>query len=107
MSATVVHTSINLYLNIFISSDVVKSRIFWQRYVDRTEGVRYQLTTLRQTPSLLKVLTNFTFEEFEELCCKDCHTIVTNARSTELQKQVSGRPPKLNPEQHLLHFILY
>ena len=78
-----------------------------QRYVDRSEGVRDQLTTLRRTPSLFKVLTNFTLEEFEELCCKVCHTIVINARSTGLQKKVSGRPSKLSPEQRVLHFILY
>ena len=78
-----------------------------QRYVDRSEGVRDQLTTLRRTPSLFKVLTNFTLEEFEELCCKVCHTIVTNARSTGLHKRVSGRPPKLSPDQRVLHFILY
>jgi hypothetical protein len=78
-----------------------------QRYVGRSEGVRDQLTTLRRTPSLFKVLTNFTLEECEELCCKVCHTIVTKARSTWLQKRMSGRPPKLSPDQRVLHFILY
>ena len=46
-----------------------------QRYVHHSEGVRDQLAT----PSLFKVLTNFTLREFEELCSKICYVIAMNA----------------------------
>ena len=78
-----------------------------QEYVDKEEGVRDVLATLRRTPSLFKALTNFSAEEFEDLCISVCPVIFMNARSTGAPKSHFGRQPKLSPAQRLLHFIMY
>ena len=53
-----------------------------QTYVDHEEGVRDQLCILEKSPSLFKVITNFTNEEFQELCEIVCPLITLTARST-------------------------
>ena len=78
-----------------------------QNFVNRDVGARDQLGTLLQTPSLFKVLTNFSGDQFEELCSKVCPTIMMYARSTGQLRSGAGRPPKLTPQQRLLHLIFY
>ena len=65
------------------------------------------LGSMRSTPSLFKVLTNFSIEEFDELYHIVCPTISAHARSTGDIRILPGRPSKLNPEQRLLGFLLY
>lgn len=78
-----------------------------QNFVNPHVGVRNQLASLLQTPSLLKVLTNFTVDQFEELCSAVCPLLILYARSTGKLRSGAGRPPKLSPQQRLLHFIFY
>ncbi|CAM6084930.1 unnamed protein product [Calypogeia fissa] len=52
-------------------------------------------------------LTNFTLEEFAELCDQVCPTIERNARSSGTSHKLKGRLCKASPEQRLLSFILY
>jgi len=78
-----------------------------QTFVNSLVGVRDQLATLLQTPSLFKVLTNFTADEFEELASAVCPIVATHARTTGAPRSVFGRRPKLTPEQRLLHLIFY
>ncbi|CAM6102317.1 unnamed protein product [Calypogeia fissa] len=58
-------------------------------------------------PQQFKDLTNFTIEEFEELCRLVCPIIEGNARSTRSSHIESGRPCKLSPDQWLMSFVLY
>ena len=62
---------------------------------------------MRSTPDLFKVLTNFSIEEFDELCTIICPTIIANARSTSDLRIFPGRRSKLTPKQRLLGFVLY
>ena len=50
-------------------------------YVDPNEGVTDVLSTLSATPSYFKIITNFTQEEFNELCQLVCPYLDGNARS--------------------------
>jgi hypothetical protein len=75
--------------------------------VNREEGVRDVLASMRTTPTLFKGNTNFTLPEFDELCALVTPFIVDNARSTGEGHISRGRPMKLSPEQRLLNFILY
>ena len=79
----------------------------YQSFVNKLMGVRDQMTTIFQTPSLFKFLTNFTAEEFEELCGLVCPMISSQARATGAPRTVFGRRPKLCPQQRLLHLIFY
>ena len=47
----------------------------YQSFVNKLMEVRDQLTTILQTLFLFKVLTNFSAEEFEELCGLVCPMI--------------------------------
>jgi len=48
-----------------------------QAFVDRSnKGVRDQLAILQKSPSLFKVITNFTCDEFQELCELVCPLIL-------------------------------
>jgi hypothetical protein len=78
-----------------------------QTYVNQALGVRDQLAVLLQTPSLFKILTNFTAEEFEELCGAVCPLIESNARTTGAPRSVFGRRPKLSSQQRVLHLVFY
>ena len=78
-----------------------------QDLVNPHEGVHDILGSMRSTPGLFKVLTNFSIEEFDELCTIVCPTIIANARSTGDLHIFPGSPFKLTPEQHLLDFALY
>lgn len=78
-----------------------------QRFVDRTVGVRDQLSMLLRMPSLFHTMTNFSIDEFDELCGKVCPLIDFNARHTGEPRHPAGRPPKLRPEQRLLAFLLF
>ena len=62
---------------------------------------------MRSTPDLFKVLTNFSIEEFDELCTIVCPTIIANARLIGDLCILLGRPSKLTPKQCLLGFVLY
>ena len=76
-----------------------------QAFVNSLVEVRDQLGTLPQTPPLFKVLTNFTAEEFEELCAAVCPIISIHARKTGDPRSCFRRPPKLIPEQRVLHLF--
>ena len=78
-----------------------------QDSVNPQEGVRDVLGSMSSTPGLFKTLTNFSTEEFDNLCQIVCPTISTHARSTGDLRVLPGRPSKLNPEQRLLGFLLY
>ena len=78
-----------------------------QDSVNPHEGVRNMLGTMRSTPGLFKVLTNFSVKEFDDLCRIVCPTISAHARSTSDIHVLPGRPSKLNPQQRLLGFLLY
>ena len=78
-----------------------------QDSVNPQEDVRDVLGSMRSTPGLFKVLTNFSIEEFDELCSILCPTIIANARSTGGLCILPGHPSKLTPEQRVLGFILY
>ena len=78
-----------------------------QDSVNPHEGVRDVLGTMRSTLDLFKVLTNFSVEEFDDLCRIMCPTISAHARSTGDIHVLPGRPSKLNPQQRLLGFLLY
>ena len=75
--------------------------------VNPNEGVRDVLATMRSTPSLFKGNTNFTLQEFDELCLLVVSVIVANARGTGQNRILPGRPSKLSPEQRILNFLLY
>src|SRR5690349_2308366 len=62
-----------------------------QRFVDPDEGVRDQLYLLMKTPSLFKIMTNFTSPEFEELSATVCPILATTARSTGQPRGIFGR----------------
>ena len=70
------------------------------------EGIHDVLGSIRSTPSLFEVLTNFSIKEFEELCHIVCPTISAHAQSTGDIRVLLGRPSKLTPEQRLLGFLL-
>ena len=89
----------------FFNPDEFKNKD--QNFVNSNVGVRDQLATLLQTPSLFKVLIKFSAGQFEELCSAMCPTIMIDARSTGHLRSAAGRPPKLSPQQRLLHFIFY
>ena len=59
------------------------------------------------TPSLFKILTNFSIPEFAKLCHLVCLTIVAHAQSKGAIRVLSGHPLKLSLEQRLLGFLLY
>ena len=65
------------------------------------------LGSMRSTPRLFKVLTNFSIQEFDELCLMVCPTINALARSTCDVCVLLGRPSKLSLEQQLFGFLLY
>ena len=77
-----------------------------QDSVNSHEGVRDILGSTRSTPGLFKVPTNFSIEEFDELCIIVCPTIIANARSIGDLRILLGRPSKLTSER-LLGFVLY
>jgi hypothetical protein len=79
----------------------------FQQSVDPSVCVRDFLGTLSRCPSIFKTMTNFTVDEFEELCQKVCFTIATTARSTGEHIGGAGRPLKLTPPQRLLNLLLY
>ena len=78
-----------------------------QDSVNPHERVRDVLESMRSTPGLFKVLTNFSIEEFDGLCHIICPTISAHARSTGDIRVLPGCPSKLNPQQQLLGFLLY
>ena len=78
-----------------------------QDLVNPHEDVRDILGSMRSTPGLFKVLTNFFIEEFDELCTIVCPTIIANAQSTSDLCILSGQPSKLTPKQRLFGFVLY
>ena len=78
-----------------------------QDLVNPHEGGRDVLGSMRSTPGLFKVLTNFSVEEFDDLCRIVCPTINAHARSTDHIRVLPGRSSKLNPQQRLLGFLLY
>lgn len=78
-----------------------------QTTVNHNVGVTDILSRMREVPVLFKVLTNFEVREFDELSSLVCPTINDNARSTGVERVLSGRPMKLTPEQRLLNFIMY
>lgn len=65
------------------------------------------LGQLAKNLSQFRDLTNFSVEEFFELCKRVVPTIESNARSTGRRHVVSGHPSKLTTEQRLLNFVLY
>ena len=69
-----------------------------QDLVNPHEGVCNILGSMRSTLGLFKVLTNFSIEEFDELCTIVCPTIIANARSTNDLRIFPGRPSKLTSE---------
>ena len=76
-------------------------------FVNPYEGVRDVLGSMRSTPDLFKVLTNFSVEEFDDLCRILCPTISAHARFTGDICVLPGCPSKLSPQQRLLGFLLY
>jgi hypothetical protein len=78
-----------------------------QQTVDNNAGVRDVLESMSIVPYVFKALTNFSSEEFEELCRVVCPIIATYARSTGELSKGPGRKPKLNEQQRLLNFLLY
>ena len=48
--------------------------------VNPNEGVRDQLSYIRNLPHLFKLMTHFSCDEFEELCGMVCPIIATTAR---------------------------
>ena len=50
-----------------------------QDSVNPQEDVRDVLGSMRSIPGLFKILTNFSIEEFDELCTILCLTIIANA----------------------------
>ena len=71
-----------LVLNILANDTIDGEERGRNIYVDPNEGVRDVLATLSATPSYFKIITNFTQEEFEELCQIGCPPLEGNARST-------------------------
>ena len=69
------------------------------------EGVRDQLSQARATPAQFKSLTNFTLDDFEDLCLDVCPTIAMHARTTGELRVAGWRPYKLTPEQRILSFL--
>lgn len=55
------------------------------------------LHDMRTLRLCLKTNTNFTFNEFEELCLLVVPIIVSNVKSIGIARLVSGRPSKLSP----------
>ena len=78
-----------------------------QPFVNPAEGVRDQLSSARATPAQFKNLTNFTLDEFEDLCLDVCPTIAMHARTTGELRVAGGRPYKLTPEQRILSFLMF
>ena len=75
-----------------------------QDFVNPHEGVRDVLGSMRSTPNLFKVLTNFSIEEFDELCHIVCLTISAHARSTGDICILPGRPSKLLNKDSLVSY---
>ena len=88
----------------YFTANELKSDL--QQSVNKREGVRDVLATMKATPSLFRTLTNFTVDEFELLCQRVVPVIATHARSTGVFK-IQGRRPKLSPHQRILAFILH
>lgn len=78
-----------------------------QRTVNHNLLVSDVIGSMAPIPQHFKDLTNFWPEEFNELCRLVCPVISSNARITGVSHILSGRPPKLTPEERLLSFILY
>jgi hypothetical protein len=77
-----------------------------QNCVDHNSGVRDSLVTILSTPYMFRTITNFTADEFEELCTFVCPVTAMYARHTG---EIRGRggSPKLSPQQRLLNFIMF
>ena len=78
-----------------------------QDLVNPHERVHDMLGSMRSIPRLIKVLTNFSVEEFDDLYRIVCPTISAHARLTGDIRVLPGHPSKLNLEQRLLGFLLY
>jgi hypothetical protein len=78
-----------------------------QQSVNGSEGVRDVLARLVATPDIFKRLTNFSVDEFNELCNKLVPVLEMTARSTGDLIKGAGRPPKLSAQQHILNTLMY
>ena len=78
-----------------------------QHSMNPHEGVCDVLGSMRSILGLFKVLTNFSQEEFDELCIILCPTIIAHTRSIGDLRILPRHPSKLTPEQRLLGFLLY
>ena len=74
--------------------------------VNPHEGVRDVLGSMKSTLGLFKVLTNFSIQEFDELCQIVCPTISSHVQSIGDIPILCGCPSKLILEQRLLGFLL-
>jgi hypothetical protein len=61
---------------------------------------------MQETLALFKTSMNFTLEEFVDLTILVVHTIMNNVRFPSEAHILIRYPSKLNPNQHLLAFIL-
>lgn len=78
-----------------------------QQSVNGSEGVRDVLARLVATPVIFKRLTNFSVDEFNELCNKLVPVLDMTARSTGDLIKGAGRPPKLSAQQRILNTLMY
>ena len=78
-----------------------------QDSVNPHEGMCDVLGSMKSTPGLFKTLTNFSVQEFDELCHIVCPTTSAHARSIGDIRVLAWCPSKLTPEQRLLGFLLY
>lgn len=76
-------------------------------FVNPSIPIHDVLSRLVANPTKFRDLTNFTIDEYVELCNVVVPTIQGNARSIGIKHVISGRPSKLSRELRLLNFIIY
>jgi hypothetical protein len=102
------HTQVMLAAAAVMTSDgeTVNAEGQWQS-VNPGIGVRDVLCSMSVTPVIFKRLTNFSLDEFNDLCAQVCPTLDVTARSTGELIRGAGRRPKLSSRQRVLNAILY
>ena len=76
-------------------------------FVNHVEVVRNQLASVRTTQIQFKNLTNFTLDDFEDLCLDVCSMIAAHARITWELRASSGRSYKFILRQRILYFLIF
>lgn len=76
-------------------------------FVNHIEDVRDQLASVRTTQIQFKNLTNFTLDDFEDLCLDVCPMIAAHARITWELRASTGRFYKFIHQQRNLSFLIF